>query len=72
LFIAVFLLRRRKPMAPRPYRAVGHPWTTGFVWLGSLAFLTSAILGDRRNSLIALGIVVLSYPIFRSTRMRRR
>jgi basic amino acid/polyamine antiporter, APA family len=71
-FIAVFLLRRREPTAPRPYRAVGHPWTTGFVWLGSLAFLTSAILGDRRNSLIALGIVVLSYPIFRSSRMRRR
>jgi APA family basic amino acid/polyamine antiporter len=67
-FIAVFVLRRREPDAPRPYRAIGHPWTTGFVLLGSLAFLASAIVGDRRNSLYALGIVVVSYPIFRLTR----
>ena len=45
-FIAVFVLRRREPNAPRPYRAIGHPWTTGFVLLGSLAFLASAV--DRR------------------------
>jgi APA family basic amino acid/polyamine antiporter len=68
-FIAVFLLRRREPDAPRPFRAWGHPWTTGFVWLGSLAFLTSAIVGDRRNSLIALVILVVSYPVFRLTRV---
>jgi APA family basic amino acid/polyamine antiporter len=67
-FIAVFLLRRREPDAPRPFRAVGHPWTTGFVLLGSLGFLTSAIISDRRNSVIALGILVLSYPIFRLMR----
>ena len=64
-FIAVFVLRRREPDAPRPYRAFGHPWTTGFVLLGSLAFLSSAVIGDRRNSLYALGIVVVSYPVFR-------
>jgi APA family basic amino acid/polyamine antiporter len=67
-FLAVFTLRRREPNAPRPYRAIGHPWTTGFVLLGSLAFLTSAVLADRRNSLYALGIVILSYPLFRVIR----
>jgi basic amino acid/polyamine antiporter, APA family len=67
-FIAVFVLRRREPNAPRPYRTIGHPWTTGFVLLGSLAFLVSAVIGDRRNSLYALGIVVVSYVIFRLTR----
>ena len=67
-FIAVFLLRRREPLAPRPFRAVGHPWTTGFVLLGSLGFLVSAIISDRRNSVIALGILVLSYPVFRMMR----
>jgi APA family basic amino acid/polyamine antiporter len=67
-FLAVFLLRRREPNAPRPYRAKGHPWTTGFVLAGSLAFLTSAVIADRRNSLYALAIVVTSYPVFRFTR----
>jgi APA family basic amino acid/polyamine antiporter len=67
-FIAVFVLRRREPNAARPYRAKGHPWTTGFVLLGSLAFLTSAVIADRRNSVYALAIVVVSYPVFRLTR----
>jgi APA family basic amino acid/polyamine antiporter len=63
-FVAVFVLRRREPNAPRPYRAKGHPWTTGFVLAGSIAFLISAVLSDRRNSLYALGILVVSYPVF--------
>jgi APA family basic amino acid/polyamine antiporter len=67
-FMAVFVLRRREPNARRPFRAVGHPWTTGFVLLGSLGFLGSAIVSDRRNSVIALGILVLSYPVFRLMR----
>jgi APA family basic amino acid/polyamine antiporter len=67
-FIAVFLLRRREPNARRPFRAVGHPWTTGFVLAGSLGFLISAVVSDRRNSVIALGILVLSYPVFRLAR----
>jgi APA family basic amino acid/polyamine antiporter len=69
-FIAVFLLRRREPDAPRPYRAWGHPWTTAFVWLGSVGFLTSAVISDRRNSLIALSLLVISYPVFRLTRSK--
>jgi APA family basic amino acid/polyamine antiporter len=70
-FLAVFTLRRREPAAARPYRAVGHPWTTSVVLLGSLAFLTSAVVSDRRNSLYALAIVVLSYPVFRMSRRPR-
>jgi len=68
-FCAVFALRAREPAAARPYRAVGHPWTTGFVLLGSLAFLVSAVVADRRNSLFALGILLASYPVYR---LRRR
>ena len=64
----LFTLRRREPEAARPYRAVGHPWTTGFVLVGSLGFLASAVVGDRRNSLAALGILVVSYPAFRLSR----
>ena len=63
-FLAVFVLRRREPNAARPYRAKGHPWTTGLVLLGSVAFLVSAVVSDRRNSLYALGILVASYPVF--------
>jgi hypothetical protein len=37
--------------------------------LGSLAFLVSAVVADRRNSLFALGILLASYPVYR---LRRR
>lgn len=67
-FLAVFVLRRREPDAPRPYRARAHPWTTGFVLAGSLAFLASAVWADRTNSLYALAIVLVSYPVFRLNR----
>ena len=64
-FTAVFVLRRREPDAPRPYRAWGYPWTTGIALVGSLAFLAAALVGDTQNSLVALGLLVLSYPVYR-------
>jgi APA family basic amino acid/polyamine antiporter len=67
-FLAVFVLRWREPNARRPYRATGHPFTTGLVLAGSIGFLVSAVASDRRNSLWALGILVVSYPVFLVTR----
>jgi len=69
-FLGLILLRVREPNRPRPYRTFGYPWTTVLVLLGSLAFLVSAIFADRRNSMFALGILVVSYPVFRLTRPR--
>ena len=69
-FMAVFVLRRREPQASRPYRAIGHPWTTGVVLAGSIAFLVSAVAADRENSLWALALLAISYPAFRLTRRR--
>jgi APA family basic amino acid/polyamine antiporter len=70
-FIAVFVLRRREPNARRPYRAFGHPWTTGLVLIGSIAFLVSAVVSDTTNSAWALGLVVVSYPAYRAIKGRR-
>jgi APA family basic amino acid/polyamine antiporter len=69
-FLAVFVLRRREPHAPRPYRARGHPWTTGTVLAGSIAFLVSAVSADPANSYWALGLLAISYPAFLLTRRR--
>ena len=63
-FLSVFVLRKREPDLPRPWRAWGHPWTTGIVLAGSFAFLGGAVAGDTRNSLISLGCIVASVPIF--------
>ena len=72
-FVAVFVLRRREPQAPRGYRAWGHPWTTGLALAGSVAFLLGAIVGDltggagwlQRSSIHALLLLAASYPVYR-------
>lgn len=63
-FLSVFVLRRREPDTPRPFRAWGYPWTTGLVLVGSLAFLCGAIGSDTENSIYSLFLLAASYPIF--------
>ena len=63
-FLSVFLLRTKEPDTPRPYRAWGYPFSTGLVFLGSIAFLTAVAVGDSRNALYALALLALSYPVF--------
>jgi APA family basic amino acid/polyamine antiporter len=65
------VLRRRDPLRPRPYRAIGYPVTTAISWLGGVAFLIGAVVQDQRNSAIAIGILVASYPIYRLLRLPR-
>ncbi len=59
---SLFLLRWREPELERPVRAWGYPLSAAVVWLGSLAFLISAAIGDSTNSLIAAGLIALSLP----------
>jgi APA family basic amino acid/polyamine antiporter len=70
-FASVFVFRRTMPNAPRPYRAWGYPYTTGFSLLGGIAFLIGVIVSDRKNSLIAIALLVFSYPVFAMTTPRK-
>ena len=63
-FISLFVLRRREPDKPRPYRAWGYPWTTGLALIGSVLFLAGAVAGDTWNSVYALLLLAVSYPVF--------
>ena len=64
IFASVFILRKREPDATRPFRAKGHPWTTGLVLLVSLGFLVGAFLADTRNSVYSLVLLALSWPVY--------
>jgi basic amino acid/polyamine antiporter, APA family len=64
-FSALFLLRRREPDRPRPYRAWGYPWTTGLALVGSLAFLVGDVVADWRLTAEALALLAVSYPLYR-------
>jgi APA family basic amino acid/polyamine antiporter len=71
-FTSVFVLRRREPETPRPYRAWGHPWTTGAALAGSFAYLAGVTLSDWETSRISLIILALSYPAYRLIRALSR
>ena len=64
-FVSVFVLRAREPEKERPYRAWGYPWTTVLALAGSVLFLIGAIASDTRNSIYALILLAVSYPLFR-------
>jgi len=63
-FAALFVLRKREPELPRPFKAWGYPWTTLIVLTGSLLFLVGAILSDTANSIYAVLLIALSYPVY--------
>ena len=64
-FVSVFVLRRREPEKERPYRAWGYPLTTAMALIGSVLFLVGAVASDTRNSVYALLLLAVSYPLFR-------
>jgi APA family basic amino acid/polyamine antiporter len=69
-FLTLFILRRREPDAPRPYRAWGHPVTTGLAIAASLAFLVGVVVSDLVSSAWALGLLFLSIPVYLVIRKR--
>jgi APA family basic amino acid/polyamine antiporter len=64
-FVSLFVLRRREPEKPRPYRAWGYPVTPALALIGSVLFLAGAIRADTRNSVYALLLLAVSYPVYR-------
>ena len=63
-FVTLFVLRRRQPHIERPYRAWGHPYTTGLALIASVVFLAGAAASDIRSSAYAIGLLVLSFPVY--------
>ena len=68
-FISLFVLRYREPDKPRPYRAWGYPVTPALALIGSIVFLGGAIWADTRNSVYALLLLAVSYPVFRVAKL---
>lgn len=63
-FVSFFILRKTHPEWARPYRARGHPWSTGLVLVLSILFLAGAVAADTRASLWSIAILAASYPVF--------
>ncbi len=61
---AVFVLRRREPDAPRPFSAVGYPWTPAVFVLVSAAMLVNAIWMNPGPSGAGLLVMAAGIPLY--------
>lgn len=62
----LFILRRKRPDAERPYRAVGYPWLPGlYIAMASIVAIILLIADKTRaQALAGLAIVVVGVPVF--------
>jgi basic amino acid/polyamine antiporter, APA family len=68
VFISLFVQRRRAPDLPRPFRVPGYPFVPALALIGSVVFLLASVWSDLNNSLIAVGMIVASWPLYRLAR----
>ncbi len=64
--LGIFVLRRKRPEAPRPYRAFGYPFLPA-LYVVLAAWVAAALLiheDKRGSSLIGLGIVAAGIPVY--------
>lgn len=69
--MAVFVLRRARPDAPRPYRVWGYPWVPALFVLACLALVWSTLAQSPRESLFGLLLVASGFPVYRWWRRGR-
>jgi basic amino acid/polyamine antiporter, APA family len=72
LVVALFVLRRREPDAPRPYRTWGYPFAPLLMLLFAVLLFIGYCISNPFPSAIAAAALILSYPLFRLLPRLRR
>lgn len=67
---SVFVLRRLRPDAPRPYRAVGYPVLPAFFVVAAVAGIASSFYKSLHMSLLGTAILLLGAGVFWVTTRR--
>ena len=61
---AVFVLRRRQPELPRPYRVWGYPLVPAVFLLASAGMVVNALITDPVNTGVTLLIIAVGLPVY--------
>lgn len=61
---SVFLFRRRRPEAERPYKTLGYPLTPLFFVAVSLWFVLNTLVGAPVQALAGLGFLATGVPVY--------
>lgn len=67
----IFILRKREPATPRPYRAFGYPLVPALYIVCALAFCVNLLIMEPLYTGIGLGIVALGAVVYYATGMQR-
>jgi APA family basic amino acid/polyamine antiporter len=62
--LSVWVLRRKRPEADRPYRMWGYPYTLWSFVIVSVWFMADALVNQPKPSLIAFGIATAGIPFY--------
>jgi APA family basic amino acid/polyamine antiporter len=62
--LGVYILRRRRPDHPRPYRTAGYPVTPALFLIASVGMLLNALISDPVITLICFGVILAGIPVF--------
>jgi len=62
--IGLFILRRTRPDAPRPYRCLGYPWIPGLYVLIAAAWTLNLLVTKPLESLVGTLITLAGVPAF--------
>ncbi len=60
----IFVLRKKRPDAPRPYKTIGYPFVPIVFVIVAMWFVYNTVVTDPRDSLIGLGLVMLGIPAY--------
>lgn len=61
---AVFIIRRRHPDLPRPYRTLGYPIVPLVFLLASVLMLGNSLIRETRSTLLDFGIILIGIPVY--------
>jgi APA family basic amino acid/polyamine antiporter len=69
--MAIFVLRRREPDAPRPFKTPGYPLTPAAFILSALVIVANTVVAQPIQSVIGLGITLAGIPAYLWWRARQ-
>jgi APA family basic amino acid/polyamine antiporter len=61
---AVFVLRRRMPDAPRPYKTLGYPLTPALFLIGAVLLLANTLRSSPVEAVVGLVLIALGLPVY--------
>lgn len=64
IFVAVFILRKRKPNIERPYKVPMYPIIPIIAILGGVYIVVNTIIAQPMNAVLGIGITILGVPVY--------